>query len=325
MTNQTPSKVMSAQEAIARFVSDGDYIACGGFVTNRRVYGLVYEMIRQRKKNLYIMSGCAGGDVDMLIGAGCVQAINISYIANAGFTPVCRRFRDAVENGKILYEDYSLDVQAIVCHGASLGLPYVPVKNMLGSDLERKWGIPEEERKNHPKIPAKKFVIQDDPFEPGSRLCCVPTPKLDAALLHVHTASPDGTFRIIGPAFEDEDLAIAAKHTIITCENLVSDEYIRAAPEKNTCSGLCVDAVVHMPYGAHPTQCYGVYDYDPQYLLEYDEASKTQEGFDAFLEKYVWNAPTREAYLDVVKASHLAGLRAQPGLNYTPGLKRRNT
>jgi glutaconate CoA-transferase subunit A len=136
-------------------------------------------------------------------------------------------------------------------------------------------------------------------------------------------ASPDGTFRIVGPSFVDEDVAVAAKHTIITCENLVSDAYIRSNPELNTCTGLCVDAVVHMPYGAHPSQCYGVYDYDPQFLLEYDAASRTQQGFNCFLDKYVLDAPTRAEYLDLISASHLVELRAQPGFNYTPGLKRR--
>ena len=85
------NKLMTAQDAIARFVRDGDCIAFGGFSTNRRAYGLVREVIRQKKKDLTVESGSAGGDIDMLIGAGCVKVMNISYIANSGFTMVCRR------------------------------------------------------------------------------------------------------------------------------------------------------------------------------------------------------------------------------------------
>ena len=132
------SKVMSAAVAIEQFVHNGDCLAVGGFVTNRRPYALVREIIRQRKRDLYIEGGPSGGDIDMLIGAGCVKAINISYIANSGYTQVCRRFREMVEHGKLLFEDYSLDVQTIAYHGAALGLAYVPVKNMLGSDLADK-------------------------------------------------------------------------------------------------------------------------------------------------------------------------------------------
>ena len=125
---------MTAEQAVSRFVQDGDCLALGGFVTNRRPYTLVREIIRQRKRKLYLEGGPSGGDMDMLIGAGCVEIMMVSYIANSGYTMVCRRFRDAVENGRILFDDYSLDVQTIAYHGAALGLSYVPVKNMLGSD-----------------------------------------------------------------------------------------------------------------------------------------------------------------------------------------------
>ena len=74
------SKLMSAAEAVRRFVHDGDCLALGGFSTNRRAYGLVREIIRQHKTGLCVESGAAGGDLDMLIGAGCVRAVNMSYI-----------------------------------------------------------------------------------------------------------------------------------------------------------------------------------------------------------------------------------------------------
>lgn len=316
-------RVMTAEEAVSRYLADGDCVAFGGFVTNRRPYALVREIIRQKKRNLYVEGGPSGGDIDMLIGAGCVTAIMISYIANSGYTAVGRRFRSAVESESILFEDFSLDVHTIAYHGAALGLPYVPVKNMLGSDLERKWGISEEERAKHSKIPAKKFVILEDPFEPGSRLCCVPSPSIDVAFIHVQMASPDGTCRLSGAPFQDLDIAMAAKRTVISCETLVSDEYIRMQPELNSLSGLCVDAVVHAPYGAHPSQCFGCYDYDGGFYTEYDHASKSQNAFDVFMEKYVTSCPTHDAYIDYIGASRLAALRVQPGTGYVPGLKRK--
>ncbi len=312
---------MSAEEAISAFVHDGDCLALGGFSTNRRAYGLVREIIRQKKRDLYIESGSAGGDIDMLVGAGCVKVMNISYIANSGFTMVCRRFREAVENGTLPVEDYSLDVQTIAYHGAALGLPYVAVKNMLGSDLEARWGISEEERKHYPKLPAKKFIVQEDPFCPGSRLCLVPTPKIDTACIHVQKASPEGICRIDGARFQDEDIAIAAKHTIISCEELMSNEEMRKDPNANTIPGLCVSAVVHMPYGAHPSQCYGCYDYDAAALIEYDKASRTQEAFDAYIERYVLSS--HQKYLDTVGGKHLAGLKVDPEYGYVRGLKRK--
>jgi glutaconate CoA-transferase subunit A len=296
------NKVLPAHEAVSEFVHDGDCIAIGGFVTNRRPYGLVREVIRQNRRGLYIEGGPSGGDIDMLIGAGCAAAIMVSYIANSGYSMVCNRFRNAVEkdgdiSGSILFEDYSLDVQTLACHGAALGLSYVPVKNMIGSDMIAKWGISEEERAKHPKLPPKKFVIADDPFNPEDELCLVPTPRLDVAIIHVQQASPDGTCCIIGPQFQDVDIAVAAKHTIVSCEELIDEERIRSNSETNTISGLCVDAVVHLPFGAHPTQCFGKYDYDSRFFIEYDRASRTKDGFEKFMRDKVTGPESHTMYL----------------------------
>ena len=315
------SKLMSAAEAVRRFVHDGDCLALGGFSTNRRAYGLVREIIRQHKTGLCVESGAAGGDLDMLIGAGCVSAVNMSYIANSGFSMVCRRFREAAEKKTLAVEDYSLDAQTIAYHGAALGLSYVPVKNMLGSDLERVWGISEEERKKFPKLPAKKFIVQDDPFHPGSKLCLIPTPLIDVAVIHVQKASADGLCRIEGARFQDEDIAIAAKHTVISCEELVPDEELRAHPELNTLPGMCVSAVVHLPFGAHPSQCFGCYDYDPASLLEYERISRTQEEFDRWLPGEL--GADHDAYLARVGSERLAALRVDPEAGYVRGLKRK--
>ena len=103
----------------------------------------------------------------------------------------------------------------------------------------------------------------------------------------------------------------------------MSNEEIRRHPELNSLSGLCVDAVIHAPRGAHPSQCFGCYDYDPQFYLEYDKASKTQETFDSFVQKYIEECPTHEEYLDCIGASHLLSLNVKPGYGYVPGLKRK--
>lgn len=313
------SKVMTASQAISTFVHDGDCLIVGGFVTNRRPYELVREIIRQGKKNLYIEGGISGGDIDMMIGAGCVRAISVSYVADSLYMQVGRRFRDAVETGEILYEDFSIDAQTIMYHGAALGLPFVAVKNMLGSDLEKKWGISEDERKKHSKLPNRKFIVAENPFSPGEQLCYLPTPKIDVTLLHVQKASPDGICRIEGPTFQDVDIAIAAKHTIVTCEELLSDEELRREPGLNTLSGLCVDAVVHVPMGAHPSQCYGYYDYDTACFVEYERAAHNMEDFRKYVEKRVTGCKTREDYLAGFSPARLLSLKVQRELGYAPG------
>lgn len=313
---------MTAQQAISTFLNDGDCLALGGFSTNRRAYGLVREIIKQKKKNLYVEGGPSGCDIDMLIGAGCVKAMIISYIANSGYSMVGRRFRDAIENNKILFDDYSLDVQTIAYHAAALGLNYVPVKNMLGSDLAKHWGISEEERKKHPKLPPKKFILQDNPFKKDDPLFLIPTPQIDVACIHVQKASPDGTVRIEGPWFQDMDIAIAAKRTIISCEELLSNEEIRRNPELNTVTGLCIDAVVHMPMGAHPSQCFGYYDYDSKVMWEYEDLSKTKEAFDEFLDRTIYSLDTHNDYLNSFPTTQFLNLAIDKEFGYKVGIKR---
>lgn len=217
----------------------------------------------------------------MMIGEGRVKAYINCYTANSGYTNVSRRFRAAIEKGELTYEDYSQDVLMLQLHAASLGLPFLPVRLMQGSGLMKYWGISEEQRKALEKVDDLKCVEIDNPFKPGEKVVAVPVPKLDTAIIHVQKASPDGTCIIEGDEFHDVDVAVAARKVIVTCEELVSDEYIRRDPTLTRIFGECVSAVVHCPYGAWPSQCYNYYDNDSHALKEYDKASKYQDAEDA--------------------------------------------
>ncbi len=310
------SKVYSLQEAVAKFVEDGDQLAMGGFTTNRKPYAVVSEILRQGKTDFIGQPGPGGGDWDMLIGEGRVKAYINCYTANSGVTNVSRRFRDAIEKGKMLFEDYSQDVAMLMLHASSLGFPFFPVRLMIGTDLVNKWGISREVRETIDKLPNEKFVYMDNPFNPGEKLVAVPTPKIDLAIIHAQKASPDGTVSIEGNEFHDVDIAIAAKKVIVSCEELVSNEVIRRDPNVLSIPSMCVDAVVHAPYGAHPSQCYNYYDYDNPFLKVYDQASKTDEDFDAFVKEWVYETGSHEAYLDKLGATRLINLKVVPGLGY---------
>lgn len=310
------NKVLELKEAIAKYVEDGDVISFGGFTTNRKPYAAVSEILRQGQKDFIVEAGPAGGDWDMLIGEGRVKAYINCYTANSGYTNVSRRFRAAVEKGELLMEDYSQDVEMLRLHAASLGLPYLPVKLMIGTDLVDKWGISKEEREKVEKLPNDKFVYMDNPFKPGDKVVCCPVPKIDTAIIHVQVASPDGTCRILGDEFHDVDIAVAARKTIVTCEELVSDEEIRKDPSLNSIPGFCVDAVVHCPHGSHPSQVYDYYDYDADFYKMYNVKSKTEEDFKAFLEEWVYGLEDHNAYLDKLGATRLIKLRNVPGFGY---------
>ena len=271
---------MTLKDAVAKYVHDGDAISFGGFTTNRKPYAAVHEILRQGQKDFIVYAGPAGGDWDMMIGEGRVKAYINCYTANSGYTNVSRRFRAAIEKGKLNFEDYSQDAIMFMLHASSLGLPFLPVRFMIGSGLVDEWGISKEVRQTIDKLPNDKYVYVDNPFT-GEKTVALPVPKLDTAIIHVQQASPDGTCVIFGDEFHDVDIAVAAKHVIVTCEELVSNEYIRRDPTLTRVFGECVDAVVHVPHGAHPCQCYGYYDYDAAYFKEYDKASKYADAEDA--------------------------------------------
>ena len=314
-------KVMSLRDAIKKYVKSGDVLCFGGFTTNRKPYAAVNEILRQGLGNFIGYSGPAGGDWDMLIGEGRVKAFINCYIANSGYTNVARRFRHEIEkNKKMLLEDYSQDVLMLMLHASSLGLPYLPVRLMQGTDLVNKWGISKEERAKDPRLPNDKLVEVENPFNPGEKVVAVPVPRLDTAIIHVQKASIEGTCSIEGDEFHDIDIAIAAKKCIVTCEELVTEEEIRKDPTKNSIPEFCVDAVVHTPYGAHPAQCYNYYDYDANFFKMYDSVTKTEEDFKAYLQEWVYGVKDHTEYIDKLGASRLAKLKVVPGFGYAARL-----
>ncbi len=310
------NKVCTLKEAVAKYVEDGDAISFGGFTTNRKPQAAVREILRQGKKDFIAYAGPAGMDWDLLIGAGRVKVYINCYTADSGVTNVSRRFRAKIEAGELLVEDYSQDVEMLMFHAASLGLPFLPVRLMMGTDLLNEWGISKEVRETIDKIPNDKFVYMDNPFNPGEKVVAVPVPQLDTAIIHVQQASPDGTCIILGDEFHDVDIAVAAKKVIVTCEELISDEEIRKDPTKAKIPGFCVSAVCHVPYGAHPDQCYDYYDYDNPFLRQYGEMSKTEENFSAFLDEWVYGVSSQEEYLEKLGANRLINLKVTRGYGY---------
>ena len=324
MSNEK-NKVMTLHDAVEKYIHSGDHIVLGGFVTHRRPVAVAHEIIRQGIKDLVYESAGGAMDGDLLIGAGCVRILLESYMANSGFTQVCRRMRAAIEGGTLMFEDYSLDVQPIQYHAAALGSPYIPIKNMLGSDLEDKWGIPADVWKKEPKLPNAKFLTEDNPFNPGvgDKLLLLPAAPLDCAVIHAQYAAPDGTCRIEGLSAIDADVAMGAKYCIVTCEKIVHPDFLRQEPWANTLPDLVADAVVEVPYCCHPLQCTNCYDYDGLFMRMYDQVSKTQEDFDAFVDEYIKGTANHMEYLDKLGASRLIGLQPKPGWGYVPGLKRK--
>ncbi len=309
------SKVMSAAEAVKRFVSKGDCISFGGFTVNRNPVALVHEILRQKIDNLHTVMHSGSQVLDLLIGGGLVNLVEIAYGANGRFASTCVRFRRAVEKGTVLVEDYTNYQITLRFMAGAMGVPYLPTYSGLGSDIVEKWRFDEKLRQSHATLPNKKLIVEDDPFS-KSPIVLVPAVNPNVTLLHVHQASKDGIVRIEGLPFADIEQARASKHVIVSCEELVPSENLRQEPWRNCFPHTIVDAVVHQPFGSHPTACYLRYDYDSKHLNDYKEIASHDEHFTEYLERHVYGVGSFDEYLDLIGKDRLDNIRASPGLGY---------
>lgn len=321
------NKVMGLGEAVRRFVHDGDHVSIGGFTITRNPMALAYEIIRQRRKGLHIYVHSHGQAFDLLIGAGCVNALEVSYGGTARFSPGGGiRFRKAIEGGKILFEDYTNFQMTLRFLAGAMGVPFMPIRSLLGTDVAKKWGFDEEFRKGNPRIPEKKMAVVDNPFARNGReekIVLVPAINPDVTLIHAQQADRQGSVRIKGLTYADVEQAKAARYLIVSCEEVVETGAIRENPDQNQIPFFMVDAIVVAPYGAHPTACYGHYDYDPHHFNLYKEMAPDDGTFRQYLDDYVFGVTSHEEYLEKIGEDRLSQIRADPRLGYRPGLDRR--
>jgi glutaconate CoA-transferase subunit A len=324
--NTETDKVVSLPEAIDRYVGDGAHISIGGFTINRNPMAAVYEMIRQKKRRLHLYAHSNGQGVDELVGGGCVSRLEIAYAGSGRFAPTCIRFRKAVEEQRLAVEDYSNYQMTLRFLAGAMGVPFLPTRSALGSDIIERWGFSREMRSADPDLPDKKLTVMENPFGSwggASRMVLVPAIQPDVTLLHVQEADAAGTARIKGLTFADVEQAKAARHVILTCERLVDAETLRAEPENNQIPGIIVDAVVPVAHGAYPTACYRFYDYDPVYLKAYRDWALDDRAYQTYLEDWIRGLPDHGALLEKVGADRLAAIKADPRTGYAVGLDRK--
>jgi len=325
MTNypEIQEKVMSIKEAVRRFIRDGSQIALGGFTVSRNPMAIAYEIVRQGIKDLHIVCHSHGQSFDVLIGAGCVKRVELAYGANGKFASTCVRFRKAVERGEIEVEDYSNNQMSLRFLAGSLSIPFIPSKSGFETDVLRVEGFSKDTRKQR-KVARKKFDIMADPFgNDGENVVLLPALQPDVALIHAQYVGDDGTVRIKGLTFADIEQAKAADAVIVTCEEIVPKSFIRMDPDQNSLPPFLVDAIIPVPYGAHPTACRLFYDYDAKHLNMYRSVAKDDATFRQYLDEWVYGVATHDEYLDKIGGSGLMTIKANPVIGYTPGLDRR--
>lgn len=297
-------KVKSMAEVI-RAIPDGAHVALGGFAIARNVIAAVHELIRQGKRSLTVSQGVAGMDTDLLVGAGAVSRLIIGggSLDRFGLLNCVNRAR---EGKTVRAEDYtSLSVSFRYLAGA-LGLSFIPIKSLLSSEtLARLEAGSAAGDVKHIQCPFT-----------GEEYLLLRALTPDVSFVHVQIADRDGNARIDGPRWENEEQAKAARRIVLIAEEIVSIEEIRRQPERTIIPGHRVEAVVHEPFGAHPTAVFRRYDYDAEHLQLYVAHSR-RGGIEEYLRTYVLGTENHRDYLERCGGTpRLQQLLAAPDLGY---------
>jgi acyl CoA:acetate/3-ketoacid CoA transferase alpha subunit len=287
------NKLMTEGEAVSRFIEDGDYLGIELYGSVRAPMSITREILRQGKKKLRL-AGQGVLEADLLLAAGLIEELDITYIGLEVYG-ISHCLRREVESGRVSKcVEWSNAALAWRFKAAAMGVPFVPVRSMLGTDTL--------------KYSAAKVV--ECPFT-GDLLCLLPALILDVGLIHVHRADVYGNAQIDGISGFGAELARASKRLIVSTEEIVPTDFIRSHPDRTAIPYYLVDAVVHASYGSHPGEMYYQYQRDEELIKDWVEASREPESTQAFLESYVYGVESHEAYLEKLGEKRLTNLTAQ--------------
>ena len=277
------SKVMTLSEA-AGLINDGDVVALQNMATQACPMAMVRELIRQEKKNLGLVCLVGGMAVDWLATAGVIDRFIGAAVSMETFG-LCQQYRKAVEEGRVRVEELSETVLNARLGAGARNLPFLPTRGMIGTDL----------------IDLNdNLIVIDDPFGEGGQVVACKALVPDVALVHAHRADERGNVQY-DPTILWPDIGIfpkAAKKTIVTCEEIVDTEVLRRNPDRTILPGFRVDAIVEVPYGAHPTSFHPKYTYDTRFHVEWTKVARDDEQAKAFLDKYVHGPESQADYLE---------------------------
>ena len=297
-----PNKLISLQEAVS-WIDDGHNLTFSGFAHSLAPIAVVREVIRQQKRDLELSSMGECWAADFLCGAGLLKRARLSNYMFEGYGR-CMNFSRAVQTGALEVEDYSHFGISSRFAAAALGTSYLPTKVMAGTDLV-----------DIKTFDADKFHEQTCPFT-GESYLAVRAIQPDIAFIHAHRADAEGNVQVFGMSSIIEEQAKASKKVVVSVEEIVPRSEIARHPAATLLPGFMVDAVVEVPFGAHPAGMFQYYNYDDAHIRHYWDCSRDESKFQGYLDEFVYATKTHWSYLEKIGLSQLFVLRADPYLGY---------
>ena len=283
-------KVISLAEAAA-LVPDGASVGIGGSTLSRTPMAMIWALIRAGRKDLSCARSITSSEGELLFAAGTSRHILTSWFSQGIVWGVSRVMRLYTESNRARFEEWSHLAVGLRFRAGAMGVPFLPMRSMMGSDVIG-------------ELPDTRQI--DCPFT-GEKLVLVPALNPDFALIHVQRCDAYGNAQIDGLPFMDLDLAMAANRVILTTERVVSNDQIRRAPDQTKIPFLAVDAVVEVPFGSAPHECYGLYEPLFKHLDAYAAQMKQDPelGMRAYLDRYFYGPKSWIEYLDLLGLEEL--------------------
>jgi glutaconate CoA-transferase subunit A len=285
------SKLLSLHEAISRFVPDDSSVAMGLSLESLIPFAAGHEIIRQGKRDLCLIGPISDILFDQLIGAGCVSRIKAAWVGNV-ITGSGYNFRRGIESDALKIEDHSNLTLAMALRAGAMGVSFMPARTALGSDLFKT---------------NTGLKPMSCPFG-GQRLTAVAAIHPDIAILHVQRADEYGNAHTWGNLGVARDACLASRHVILTAEEIVSADLIKRDPNRVLTPAFRVSAVVHRPWGGHPSPVPGYYNRDHQAFIDYRNESKTPADFTNWKNRWVEPVHSHQDYLDQLGTQRTQGL-----------------
>lgn len=283
-------KEMTLKEAVNKFVKEGDMVAIGGSLYTRPPMATIYEIIRQRVGNLSLSRGLTGFEADMLVIANGVRKVVTSWWSPGYAWGSSRVLKEYAQSGTLELEEWSHLAMALRFKAAAMGLTFLPSLSVIGSDLEK-------------VNDAKEIKC---PFT-NEKVLLLPALYPNVGIIHAQRADKFGNVQIDGYQFIDKDIAAASSRVIVTTEQIVDSEVFRREPERTVIPFFCVDAVVEVPFGSYPGECWNQYEADFEHFDRYSSLV-SKEGIDGirrYIHEFVYSKASFEDQIQEVGVNRL--------------------
>ena len=285
--SEAESKVMSAKQAVTRFVHDGNSLILGNY-TVAAAMALVYEVVRQHKKHLTVYSQSGVIDVEVLVAGGCMDRLVSTYVYRGGGRQGGSAVERALQEGSLEMEDYTnFQYNARLVAGMH-GFTFIPVlEGVIDTDLFRLRSFMGED----------KYRVINCPYT-GKEILTVPAANPDVCIVHVQRADKYGNAQYWGALGSVAAAALCSKRIIVSCEEIVEHDVIQSSPHLTLIPSYRVDAVVEIPWGANPSEVIGYYNLD-RFMFSLFAMSCGEAGaMNAWMDEWIYGCKDREAYID---------------------------